>query len=93
VSYFQNAARDREPKQNHRDRVWIFDMNVAIAVLIGAAIVAGAIALSHRYTIAAASGGDAAYAWQIDQWSGQITLCKSDVYKFWCMPVTPDQRH
>jgi len=68
-------------------------MNVAAAMLIGAAIIAGAIALSHRYIIAAASGGDAAYAWRIDQWSGQITLCKSDAYKIWCMSVTPDQSH
>lgn len=92
-SYFQSAARERKPTRNHRDRAWIFAMKVAIAALIGAAVIAGAIALSHRYTIAAASGGDAAYAWRIDQWSGQITLCKSDAYKIWCMPVTPDQRH
>ena len=67
-------------------------MSPGIALLIGSVVIAAALAVSHRYTVAAASGGDAAYAWKIDQWTGQITLCKSDAYKIWCMPITPDQR-
>ncbi len=68
-------------------------MKLGITLLIGTIIIAAALAISHRYTVAAASGGDAAYAWRIDQWTGNIILCKSDAYKIWCMPITPDKDH
>jgi len=68
-------------------------MRIGIALLFGSVVISAALAVSHRYTVVAASGGDSAYAWRIDQWTGQITLCKSDMYKIWCMPVPPDQTH
>jgi hypothetical protein len=42
-----------------------------LALLIGAALIAGAIAVSHRYEITAhacgTAGGDCSRAWRIDQ--------------------------
>ena len=50
----------------------------ALALLIGAALIAGAIAVSHRYVIVAHSCGEGcSQAWWIDQWTGHPAFCES----------------
>jgi hypothetical protein len=55
-------------------------VNLAVAIIIGAALIAGAIAISHRYAIVSHACGtsyDCSYAWRVDQWSGRTMLCET----------------
>jgi hypothetical protein len=52
---------------------------LAVALVIGAALIAAALAASHRYTIAAhactGNGGNCSRAWRVDEWTGKMMLC------------------
>jgi hypothetical protein len=51
-------------------------MNLWLAVIIGAALVAGAYVISHRYTAYALNGADDySVVWRIDQWTGKMLIC------------------
>jgi hypothetical protein len=57
-------------------------MNVGVAVVIGAALIAAAIAVSHRYAIRAHRVGcnseqsACSGAWRVDQWTGGVQFCQ-----------------
>ena len=55
-------------------------MNLGIALVIGAALIAAGIAVSHRYDLVAhacgSAGGDCTRAWLVDQWTGRMLLCE-----------------
>jgi hypothetical protein len=55
-------------------------MNIGLAIVISAALIAGAIAVSHRYEIEAhpctANGGNCSRAWRTDQWTGKVVFCQ-----------------
>jgi hypothetical protein len=55
-------------------------MNLGLSVVIAAALIGSAIAVSHRYVIAAhpcgAAAGDCSRTWRVDQWTGQTSLCE-----------------
>ena len=59
-------------------RAMLEGMNLRLAIVIGAALIGSAIAVSHRYVIAAhpcgSTGGDCSRAWRVDQWTGQTSL-------------------
>lgn len=51
-------------------------MNQGLAIVIGAALIAIAIAISHRYEIAVfALAPNYEGAWRVDNWTGQILYC------------------
>lgn len=51
-------------------------MNYSIAIIIGAALIAGAFAISHRYQIVtAALAPNYVVAWRLDNWTGDILYC------------------
>jgi hypothetical protein len=48
----------------------------ALALVVGAALIAVAIAVSHRYSVVThACGGDCSRAWIINQWTGKAVVC------------------
>jgi hypothetical protein len=48
----------------------------ALALVIGAALIAAAIAVSHRYSIVTHScGDDCSRAWIVNQWTGRAIIC------------------
>ena len=51
-------------------------MRCVIAAAIAALIIAGAYALSHRYTVRAIGGADQYTSiWRVDQWTGNVVTC------------------
>jgi len=51
-------------------------MNIGASIIVAAALLAAAFAVSHRYTVLAI-GGDHDYTsmWRVDQWTGRVLLC------------------
>jgi hypothetical protein len=51
-------------------------MNWGWGIVLGALLIGAAIALSHRYEIAAtALGQDYVSLWRVDNWTGEILYC------------------
>ena len=61
-------------------RAMLPSMNLGIALVMGAALIAGATAVTHRYVIKATacnpSEAVCSRAWLIDQWTGAMTFCE-----------------
>jgi hypothetical protein len=55
-------------------------MNIAIAIVLGALLIAAAVAVSHRYAIAGFScnvtSDICSHAWILDNWTGRVSLCE-----------------
>jgi hypothetical protein len=64
-------------------------MNQSLAIVIGAALLAAAIALSHRYEIKSVMlPPDYVAAWRVDNWAGELLYCdKGTVAGVGCSPV------
>lgn len=51
-------------------------MKRELALVIGAALIAAAIAVSHRYSMGVVNGADDySSVWRVDQWTGKILTC------------------
>ena len=50
-------------------------MNISVAIIAGALIIAVALAFSSRWQISTANYGDQAFVIRLDQWTGTATLC------------------
>jgi hypothetical protein len=49
----------------------------ALALVIGAALIAAAIAAANRYSVVATPcGDDCSRAWEVNRWTGQMRLCE-----------------
>jgi len=54
-------------------------MNLGVAIVVGAALIAATIAVSHRYVVVAhACGATCSRAWLINQWTGRMVMCEYD---------------
>lgn len=57
-------------------------MNPSVAIIIGAALIAGSIAVSHRYTISAhrvncnIESSPCSGTWRVDEWTGKVEFCE-----------------
>jgi hypothetical protein len=55
-------------------------MNIGVSVVVGAAMIAGAIAVSHRFSLevhaCSANNSNCSRAWRVDQWTGKIVFCQ-----------------
>lgn len=72
-------------------------MNLGLAIILAAALIAGGIAVSHRYAISAhrvgCNGENSACsgAWRVDQWTGETQFCEYGNVAM-CVPVHEKQK-
>jgi hypothetical protein len=54
-------------------------MNLGLALVIAAALMAAGFAVSHRYLIethaCSANNGNCSRVWRVDQWTGRMMFC------------------
>lgn len=57
-------------------------------VVVGAALIAIAIAISHRFEISSVTGsGDYVGLWRVDNWTGEVLYCDKGMSGEACEPA------